>query len=303
MRAVVVHEFGPIDSHEIEEVAAPEPGADQILIDVHAIGLNFPDTLMVQGLYQTKPELPFVPGRDAVGVVAQVGDKVTRFEPGDRVAAQATWGGYAEQGFADAYVRPIAWRGSEMMGVAAPSSGINLAIARWEWPSYFSPEARLEGIRLCTATWRRPPPECAPVTSKAAGLYMIMTLAKHAALAAGYDDALTLDWRGRIAETTGANVFLVRNGELHTPIPDCFLDGITRRTVMELARIRGIPVVERALMPIEFESAEEVFVTGTAIEVTPVNEIDHHEFQVGPITRALIEDYDALVRAPQPSPA
>ncbi len=126
---------------------------------------------------------------------------------------------------------------------------------------------------------------------------MIMTLAKHAALADGYDDALTLDWRGRIAETTGANIFLVQNGELHTPVPDCFLDGITRRTVMGLARDRGLEVVERVLMPDELERADEVFVTGTAIEVTPVNEIDHHRFQVGPITRALIEDYDALVRA------
>ncbi len=209
---------------------------------------------------------------------------------------QATRDTIAEQGFTDAYVRPIAWRGSEVMGVAAPESRINLAIAAWEWPSYFSPDARLKGIRLCTAAWRRPPPECAPVTSKAAGLYMIMTLAKHAALADGYDDALTLDWRGRIAETTGANIFLAQDGELHTPIPDCFLDGITRRTVIELARARGISVVERVLMPDEFERADEVFVTGTAIEVTPINEIDHHRFQVGPITRALIEDYDALVR-------
>jgi branched-chain amino acid aminotransferase len=209
----------------------------------------------------------------------------------------------AEQGFTDAYVRPIAWRGSETMGVAAPNSSINLAIAVWEWPSYFSPEARLEGIRMCTATWRRPPPACAPVTSKAAGLYMIMTLAKHAALADGYDDALTLDWRGRIAETTGANIFLVQNGELHTPVPDCFLDGITRRTVMGLARDRGLEVVERVLMPDELERADEIFVTGTAIEVTPVNEIDHHRFQVGPITRALIEDYDALVRTPRASSA
>ncbi len=216
---------------------------------------------------------------------------------------QATRATVAEQGFTDAYVRPIAWRGSETLGVAAPNSSINLAIAVWEWPSYFSPEARLKGIRMCTAAWRRPPPACAPVTSKAAGLYMIMTLAKHAALADGYDDALTLDWRGRIAETTGANIFLVQNGELHTPTPDCFLDGITRRTVMELARDRGIPIVERALIPSELESADEVFVTGTAVEVTPVSEIDDHRFTVGPITLALIEDYDALVRAPQPLPS
>ena len=204
----------------------------------------------------------------------------------------------AAQGFDDAYVRPVAWRGSEMMGVSAQQSVIHMAIAVWEWPSYFSPEARMKGIRLKTSDWKRPSPESAPVHSKAAGLYMICTLSKHKAEDEGYDDALMLDYRGRIAETTGANIFLAQEGVLHTPIPDCFLDGITRRTVMELARLRGIDIVERVLMPDEFAKADEIFVTGTAAEVTPGGEIDQHNYQVGPITKALMEDYDKLVRSP-----
>ena len=197
---------------------------------------------------------------------------------------------------ADGYVRPVAWRGSEMMGVSAQANRINLAIAAWQWPSYFSPEARMKGIRLKTSTWRRPSPETAPVHSKAAGLYMICTLSKHAAEAEGYDDALMLDWRGLIAESTGANIFLAMDGVLHTPTPDCFLDGITRQTVMELARVRGIEIVERAIMPEELAEAQEVFVTGTAAEVTPVGEIDGRTFTVGNITQQLMRDYDAVVR-------
>ena len=216
---------------------------------------------------------------------------------------QATQDTVAEQGYPDAYVRPVAWRGSEMMGVSAQSAKINFAIAVWEWPSYFSPEARMKGIRLQTSKWKRPSPETEPVHCKAAGLYMICTLSKHAAEADGYDDALMLDWRGRIAETTGANIFLIQDGVLHTPIPDCFLDGITRRTVIGLAKDRGMEVVERALMPDEFERTDEVFVTGTAVEVTPVGEIDDFNFQVGTITRTLMEDYDALVRAQQDAAA
>lgn len=216
---------------------------------------------------------------------------------------QATRDTVAEQGYPDAYVRPVAWRGSEMMGVSAQDAKINFAIAVWEWPSYFSPEARMQGIRLKTSKWKRPSPETEPVHCKAAGLYMICTLSKHAAEADGYHDALMLDWRGRIAETTGANIFLVQDGVLHTPIPDCFLDGITRRTVIGLAKDRGMEVVERALMPDEFERTDEVFVTGTAVEVTPVGEIDDFNFQVGSITRTLMEDYDALVRAPQDAAA
>ncbi len=197
---------------------------------------------------------------------------------------------------ADGYVRPVAWRGSEMMGVSAQANRINLAIAAWQWPSYFSPEARMKGIRLKTSTWRRPSPETAPVHSKAAGLYMICTLSKHAAEAEGYDDALMLDWRGLIAESTGANIFLAMDGVLHTPTPDCFLDGITRQTVMELARVRGIEIVERAIMPEELAKAQEVFVTGTAAEVTPVGEINGRTFTVGNITQQLMRDYDAVVR-------
>ena len=199
-------------------------------------------------------------------------------------------------GFRDAYVRPIAWRGSEQMGVSAQQSKIHLAIAVWQWPAYFSPEALKKGIRMTFAKWQRPAPNTAPTASKAAGLYMICTLSKHAAEAEGYADALMLDWRGQIAEATGANVFLGIGGELHTPKPDCFLDGITRRTVIELARKRGIKVTERAIMPDELNKADEVFIVGTAAEVTPVGEIGPHNFQVGPLARQLVTDYAATVR-------
>ena len=197
---------------------------------------------------------------------------------------------------ADGYVRPIAWRGSEMMGVSAQSSKIHLAIAAWPWPSYFSPEARLKGIRMCWAKYARPSPHTAPTGSKAAGLYMICTISKHAAERAGYADALMLDWRGQIAEATGANIFLVRNGELHTPTPDCFLNGITRRTVIALAEEHQVKVVERAIMPSELATTQEVFICGTAAEVTPVAEIGEYQFKVGPVTRMLMEGYDKLVR-------
>jgi len=193
----------------------------------------------------------------------------------------------------DGYVRPVAWRGSEMMGVSAQTTRINLAIAAWPWPSYFSPEARMKGIRLKTAPWKRPAPDTEPVHAKAAGLYMICTLSKHQVESEGYDDALMLDWRGQIAESTGANIFMVMgDGKLHTPIPDCFLDGITRRTVIDLARRRDIEVIERAIMPDELASATEVFLTGTATEVTPVGSIDDHSFTPGEITRVLMEDYE-----------
>jgi len=196
----------------------------------------------------------------------------------------------------DAYVRPIAWRGSEMMGVSAQQNTIHLAIAAWEWPSYFAPEQRLKGIRLDMAAYRRPDPQTAPYKSKAAGLYMICTLSKHEAERKGYADALMLDWRGQVAEATGANVFFIKDGKIHTPVPDCFLDGITRRTVIGLARDRGIEVVERVIMPDELDGFEQCFLTGTAAEVTPVAEIGPHRFQVGDITEALMRDYDALVR-------
>jgi branched-chain amino acid aminotransferase len=204
----------------------------------------------------------------------------------------------AANGISDGYVRPLAWRGPEMMGVSAQNCRINVGIAAWTWPAYFTPEARLKGIRMTRAIYDRPAPNTAPTQSKAAGLYMICTLSKHQAEAKGYDDALMLDYRGYLAEGTGANLFLVIDGKLHTPLPDCFLDGITRQTVIALAQSRGIEVIERHLKPEELNDATEVFLTGTAVEVTPVREIDAHRFEVGPITRQLIVDFDALTREP-----
>jgi branched-chain amino acid aminotransferase len=200
------------------------------------------------------------------------------------------------QGLKDAYVRPVAWRGSEMMAVSAQQTKIHLAIAAWEWPSYFNPEARLKGIKLTLSKWRRPAPDTAPTAAKAAGLYMICTLSKHEAEAAGYHDALMLDYRGLVAEATGANIFLVQDGRIHTPKADCFLDGITRKTVIGLARKRGFELIERQIRLEEFANTQEVFLTGTAAEVTPVGEIDQYRFTPGAVTKALIEDYDALVR-------
>lgn len=199
------------------------------------------------------------------------------------------------QGLRDAYVRPLAWRGSEMMGVSAQKNRINVAIAIWEWPSYFKPEERLKGIRLDIAEYRRPDPRTAPSKSKAAGLYMICTLSKHAAEDKGYSDALMYDWRGHVAEATGANVFFVRDGAIHTPDPECFLDGITRRTVIDLARQRGYELIERTIMPDELDDFDECFLTGTAAEVTPVAEIGPHRFTPGDVTRTLMEDYTSLV--------
>ena len=197
----------------------------------------------------------------------------------------------------DGYVRPIAWRGSEMMGVAAQANKIHLAIACWVWPSYWSPEARMRGIRLNISEWRRPHPQTAPTASKAAGLYMICTMSKHKAEADGYEDSLMLDYRGQVAEATGANIFFVFDGELHTPTPDCFLDGITRRTVIDIAKKRGLKVIERAIMPEEMAKATECFLSGTAAEVTPVREIGPYTFTPGEISKTLISDYDALVRS------
>ena len=196
----------------------------------------------------------------------------------------------------DGYVRPIAWRGSEMMGVSAQDTKIHLAIAVWAWPSYFSPEARKKGISLKTAQWRRPPPDTAPVHAKAAGLYMICTMSKHDAEKAGYDDALMLDWRGNVVEGTGANFFMIsRDNIINTPPPDCFLNGITRQTVMQLAKDRGYKIIERHIQPEELANASEIFVTGTAAEVTPVGKIDDLVFEVGEITKTLREDYEKLV--------
>ncbi len=196
----------------------------------------------------------------------------------------------------DAYCRPVVWRGSEMMGVSAQQNSIHAAIAVWDWPSYFSPEARMKGLRLDISDWRRPAPDTAPVHAKASGLYMICTMSKHAAEAKGFDDALMYDYRGQVAEATGANIFFVKDGELHTPTPDCFLDGITRQTVIELAEKRQIKVNVRKIMPEEMEGFEQAFLTGSAAEVSPLSEIGPYRFEVGEITKTLMLDYDALVK-------
>jgi branched-chain amino acid aminotransferase len=198
-------------------------------------------------------------------------------------------------GVKDVYVRPVAWRGTEQLSVSAPDTCIHLAIACWAWPTLFGAAGR-QGIRLAMAEWKRPRPDTAPTAAKAAGLYMTGTLAKHAAAAAGCDDALMLDWRDNIAEATGANIFLVIDGALHTPTPDCFLDGITRRAVMGLAKQLGIQVIERTIEASELARATEAFLTGTAAEVTPVRQIGAHVYSPGRITQALADGYDMLVR-------
>ena len=201
----------------------------------------------------------------------------------------------AANGQTDAYVRPIAWRGTEQLSVSAQATRIHLAIATWAWPNLFG-DNRLKGVRLGLAGWKRPHPETAPTASKAAGLYMIGTLSKHQAEAQGFEDALMLDWRGQVAEATGANIFFVFDGALHTPVPDCFLNGITRRTVMSIARRQGIEVVERAIFPEEMAAASEVFLAGTAAEVTPVRQIGELHFSPGRITETLLTEYEGLVR-------
>ena len=198
--------------------------------------------------------------------------------------------------FTDAYVRAISWRGSEMMGVSAQHNKIHLAVAAWDWPSYFDPAQRMKGIRLDMAHYRRPDPATAPALAKASGLYMICTISKHRAERRGYADALMLDWLGRVAECTGANIFFVKDGVIHTPIADCFLAGITRATVIDLARRRGLQVVERRIMPEELGGFSECFITGTAAEVTPVGEIGQHRYTPGAITAALIDAYSEEVK-------
>jgi branched-chain amino acid aminotransferase len=200
----------------------------------------------------------------------------------------------AKQGFEDAYIRTLAWRGSELMGVSAKTNTIHLAVTAWQWGDYFAD--KMKGIRLMIAPWRRPAPDTSPCNSKAAGLYMICTLSKHAAEDAGFQDALMMDWRGYIAEATGANVFFARDGVLHTPTPDCFLDGITRRTVMGLAKARGIEVIERHIFPNELLTFSECFLTGSAAEITPVNEIAGMRYKPSAITEQLIADFSALAR-------
>ncbi len=201
-----------------------------------------------------------------------------------------------KNGQTDAYVRPVAWRGSEMMGVSAQTNTIHLAIAAWEWPSYFDPAERLKGIRLDLAEYRRPDPRTAPALAKAAGLYMICTISKHKAERKGYADAMMLDWEGRVAECTGANIFFIQDGKIHTPIADCFLAGITRQTAIDLAKRRGVEVVERRIMPDELAGFSECFITGTAAEVTPVSEIAQWRFKPGKVTEQLMADYTAEVQ-------
>jgi branched-chain amino acid aminotransferase len=195
----------------------------------------------------------------------------------------------------DGYVRPIAWRGSETMGVTAIDVPAHVAVACWPWGAYFGEEAIQRGLRLDISPWRRPAPYTAPTDSKASGLYMICTMARLAAEARGYDDALMFDWRGQVAEGTGANIFFIREGALHTPTPDCFLNGITRQTVIELAGRRGIEVVERAIWPEELESFEQCFLTGSAAEVTPVREAGPWNYEIGEMTLQLRKDYLDLV--------
>lgn len=196
----------------------------------------------------------------------------------------------------DCYVRPIAWRGSEQMGVSAQKTKIHLAIAAWDWGSYFPMEQRLKGIRIGFAKYRRPDPATAPTKAKAAGLYMICTIEKHRSERAGLADALMLDFRGRVAECTGANIFFIKDGVIHTPEADCFLDGITRRTVIALAKKRGYELHERAIMPDELGGFTECFITGTAAEVTPVSEIGDFRYTPGQISETLLNDYMALVQ-------
>ncbi len=202
----------------------------------------------------------------------------------------------ARMGFDNAYVRPVAFRGPEQMGVAAAGTRTHVAIAAWEWPSYFDPEVKRRGIRMMHAPYARPAPNSAPTEAKAAGLYMICTLSKNAAERAGYSDALMLDYRGYVAEATGANIFFVQDGVIITPLADCFLNGLTRQTVIDLARARGFEVVERHIQPEEMTRFSECFITGSAAEVTPVSEIGEYRFTPGNVSLSLMEDYSQLVR-------
>jgi branched-chain amino acid aminotransferase len=199
-------------------------------------------------------------------------------------------------GGGDQYVRPVAWRGSEMMAVSAQHNRIHVAIATWAWPSMFDPETKMKGIKLDIADYRRPDPACAPVHAKAAGLYMICTISKHKAEKKGYADAMMLDWQGRVAECTGANIFFTRDGAIHTPIADCFLNGITRQTVIALAKAQGLEVIERRIMPEELSTFNECFIVGSAAEVTPVAEIGPYTFKPGNISRTMMDAYTNAVR-------
>jgi len=209
---------------------------------------------------------------------------------------EATVASCVKNGLTDCYIRPVAWRGSEIMGVSAQASRIHVAIAVWQWPSYFNPEEKRRGIELTWAKYKRPSPETAPTASKAAGLYMICTLSKHAAEREGFADAMMVDYRGYVAEATGANVFFVQDGALVTPIADCFLDGITRRSVMALAKTKGVEVIERHIRPEELAGFSECFIVGTAAEVTPVSRVGEHRFTPGAVSLSLMDDFARLVR-------
>ncbi len=204
----------------------------------------------------------------------------------------------ARSGGGDQYVRPVAFRGSEMMAVSAQNNTIHVAIATWAWPSMFDAEAKMKGIRLDIADYRRPDPQCAPVHAKAAGLYMICTISKHKAEKKGYADAMMLDWQGRVAECTGANIFFVRDGAIHTPIADCFLNGLTRQTVIAIAKQQGMEVIESRIMPDELPNYNECFIVGSAAEVTPISEIGPYKFRPGNISRTLMDAYSNAVRVP-----
>ncbi|MGD9861902.1 MAG: branched-chain amino acid aminotransferase [Pseudodonghicola sp.] len=200
-------------------------------------------------------------------------------------------------GWTDAYVRAVAWRGAgEDMGVSAARNPVRLAVAGWEWGAYYG-DAKMKGAKLDISKWKRPSPETIPVAAKAAGLYMICTMSKHAAEAKGCSDALFMDYRGYVAEATGANIFFVKEGEVHTPLPDCFLNGITRQTVIGMLKDKGIAVHERHIMPEELEGFEQCWLTGTAAEVTPVGQIGDYTFEVGALTRDIAESYEKLVRS------
>ena len=215
---------------------------------------------------------------------------VAQIEAAKRAALDAN-------GLKDAYVRPVAWRGSGTdMGVAAVANPVHLAIAVWEWGAYYG-DAKTKGAKLDIAKWKRPSPECAPSQAKAAGLYMIATLSKHAAEAKGCSDALMFDYRGYVAEATGANMFFVKDGEVHTPTPDAFLNGLTRQTVIGMLEKKGINVIERHIMPEELESFEQCWLTGSAAEVTPVGQIGDYNFEVGALAIEMAADYEKLVRA------
>jgi branched-chain amino acid aminotransferase len=199
------------------------------------------------------------------------------------------------QGIVDGYVRPVVWRGSEQMAVAAQISKIHVAIAVWQWPSYFDPAEKLKGIRMDISSWKRPAPDTAPTQAKAAGLYMICTLSKDAAMANGFADALMLDYRGYVAEATGANVFFIKGDEIHTPDPDCFLNGLTRQTAIALAKENGYKVIERHILPTELSNFDECFLTGTAAEITPVSLVGEYAFKPGKACETLINAYTAAV--------